>query len=81
MLRRIAPGIVIGGLCAAAMAAGADDGVMFAHHFETGASQRYRVRFNAEADLHGMTMSQLGGRRQVHDGDEVRQGGDVALDG
>jgi hypothetical protein len=60
MLRRIAPGIVIGGLCAAAMAAGADDGVMFAHRFETGASQRYRVRFNAEADLHGMTMSQLG---------------------
>jgi hypothetical protein len=60
MLRRIAPGIVVGGLCAAAIAVGAEDGVMFAHHFETGASNRYRVRFNAEADLHGMTMSQLG---------------------
>jgi len=60
MLRKIAPGIVVGGLCAAAISVAAEDGVMFAHRFEAGASHRYRVRFNAEADLRGMMLSQLG---------------------
>lgn len=59
MLRKIAFGFVFGVLLAAAIPVGADDGVMFAYHFEAGASQRYRLHFNAEADMHGAAISQL----------------------
>jgi hypothetical protein len=60
VLRKIAPGIVFVGLCTAAISVAAEDGIMLAHRFEAGASQRYRVRFNGEADMHGMMVTQLG---------------------
>ncbi len=44
---------------AGAVSAFAEDTVMFAYHFEAGSSNRYRVKFNQDADIGGNAMGQI----------------------